>query len=46
MATPGLRPVFTGLSTRILPKLTLLAVTYWLNQRNGSNINNLKIVIA
>jgi hypothetical protein len=37
---------FQGLSTRILSKLTALTLIQWLNQRNGSKLNNLKIVIA
>ncbi len=37
---------FAGFSTRVLSKLTALTVIQWFNQRNGSHINNLKIVIA
>jgi hypothetical protein len=37
---------FQGLSTRILSKLTALTLIQLLNLRNGSNLNNIKIVIA
>ncbi len=37
---------FTGLSTRILSKVTALTLIQWLNHRNGNNLNNLKIVIS
>jgi hypothetical protein len=37
---------FQGFSTRILSKVTALALIQWLNQRNGNKMNNLKIVIS
>jgi hypothetical protein len=37
---------FQGLATRIISKMTALTLIQWLNQRNGNNLNNLKIVIA
>ncbi len=37
---------FTGLTTRIVSKVTALTLMQWFNQRNGNHINNLKIVIA
>lgn len=37
---------FVGFSTRILSKVTALTLIQWFNQRNGSNINNLKIIIS
>ena len=37
---------FQGLTTRILSKLTTLTLIQWFNRRNGTHLNNLKIVIA
>lgn len=37
---------FQGLATRVMSKLTALTLIQWLNQRNGNNLNNLKIAIA
>ena len=37
---------FQGFATRILTKITALTMIQWINQRQGNNINNLKIVVA
>jgi hypothetical protein len=37
---------FQGLATRVLSKLTALTLIQWLNRRNGTHLNNLKIVIS
>ena len=37
---------FQGLVTRVLSKLTTLTLIQWLNQRNGTQLNNLKTGIA
>jgi len=37
---------FQGLVTRVLSKLTTLTLIQWLNQRNGTHLNNLKTGIA
>jgi len=37
---------FQGFATRILSKITALTMIQWVNQRQGNNINNLKIVVA
>lgn len=37
---------FQGFATRILSKITALTMIQWINQRQGNNINNLKIVVA
>ena len=37
---------FQGLATRVLSKLTALTLIQWLNQRNGTHLNNLKNGVA
>ena len=37
---------FTGFAIRVLSKITALTVIQWINQRNGHNINNLKIIVV
>jgi len=37
---------FTGISRRVVTKITSLSLIQWVNQREGNKLNNLKIVIS
>ena len=36
---------FSGLSVRVLSKITVSTLIQWFNKKNGKHINNLKIVV-